>query len=229
MRLSNSASVYSEPCAQHLLAFMLADARQLPRSFAHQSGDHAWTQLETRADCRLLGPESTVLLVGFGTIAARLAALLAPFGPRVVGVRRSPSGSESVPTPSIAELPRLLSEADHVVNILPGGASTRHFFDAARFQQIKPDAVFYNIGRGSTVDQLALGASLNNGRLRAAYLDVVDPEPLPSTNPLWHAPRCTITPHSAGGHANEQARLLAHFVGNLRRFEAGETLSDRVL
>ena len=228
-QLTTSASVYREPCAQHLLAFMLAEARQLPRSIAHQVGDRAWPQLETRAACTLLGPAATVLLVGFGTIAARAAALLAPFGPRVLGIRRTPSGLEPVPTVSLAELPRVLPEADHVVNILPGGHSTRHFFDAARFEAFKPGAVFYNIGRGTTVDQLALGAALESGRLRAAYLDVADPEPLPAAHPLWRAPRCTITPHSAGGHVDEQARLVAHLLLNLQRFCAGESLADRVI
>jgi phosphoglycerate dehydrogenase-like enzyme len=212
-----------------VLALMLSEARQLLRSMRHQLTDQAWPQHETRAACTLLGPEATVALVGFGKIATRIAELLAPFGSRVVGVRRRPTGAEPVATLALTELPGLLREADHVVDILPGGAETRHFFDAARFSQLKPGAVFYNIGRGSTVDQAALCAALETNRLRAAYLDVTDPEPLPAEHPLWRAPRCTITPHSAGGHADEEARLFAHLLGNLARFSAGSPLLDRVL
>jgi phosphoglycerate dehydrogenase-like enzyme len=227
--LSNSAGVYSEPCAQHLLAFMLADARQLPRSLSHQLGDHGWPQLATRAACRLLGPEATVALVGFGSIAARIAQLLAPFGARVVGARRNPTGDESVPVLPMTELPRLLAEADHVVDILPGGPATKHFFDAALFSRMKRGATFYNIGRGSTVDQSALLDALATGQLRAAYLDVTEPEPLPPAHPLWQAPGCTITPHAAGGHAGEAERLLSHFLQNLARFAKQQPLLDRVL
>jgi phosphoglycerate dehydrogenase-like enzyme len=123
----------------------------------------------------------------------------------------------------------VLREADHVVDILPSGPETRLFFDAALLGQLKPGAVFYNIGRGSTVDQTALCSALETGRLRAAYIDVTDPEPLPAEHPLWRAPRCTITPHSAGGHADEDARLVAQLLRNLERFSSGSSLLDRVL
>ncbi|MCG8554141.1 MAG: hypothetical protein MJD61_02455 [Proteobacteria bacterium] len=94
---------------------------------------------------------------------------------------------------------------------------------------MKPSACFYNIGRGSTVDQSALLAALRQGRPAAAYLDVTQPEPLPPDDPLWDTPNCFVTPHSAGGHADESERIIAHFVGNLRRFERGERLHDRVI
>jgi phosphoglycerate dehydrogenase-like enzyme len=85
------------------------------------------------------------------------------------------------------------------------------------------------VGRGTTVDQTALLAALQSGRLAAAYLDVTDPEPLPVDHPLWSAPNCYITPHSAGGHRTEPMRLAGHFLDNLRRFERGEPLLDRVI
>ena len=94
---------------------------------------------------------------------------------------------------------------------------------------MKPGAAFYNVGRGTTVDQDALLAALQSGHLAAAWLDVTDPEPLPPAHPLWTTPNCYITPHSAGGHRTEPARLLQHFLGNLRLFERGETLNDRVI
>ena len=94
---------------------------------------------------------------------------------------------------------------------------------------MKRGAVFYNIGRGTTVDQDALGEALRSGQLRAAYLDVTDPEPLPPEHPLWTTPNCVITPHTAGGHADEWVRLVKHFLVNLRRHEAGQPLLDRVI
>jgi phosphoglycerate dehydrogenase-like enzyme len=64
--------------------------------------------------------------------------------------------------------------------------------------------------------------------LRAAYLDVTTPEPLPPEHPLWSAPNCIITPHVAGGHENENDRLVALFLANLDRFVRGQTLAGRV-
>lgn len=229
VQLTTSSGVYREPCAQHVLGLMLADARQLGRSFAHQATDRAWPKLQTRAACRLLGPGSCVALVGYGSIAGRVAELLEPFGVEIIGVRRSPRGHEKVQMLPLSELSRALERADHVVNILPGGQATERALGAAQLACMRPGATLYNIGRGSTVDQSALMAALESGRLRGAYLDVTDPEPLPPEHPLWRTPGCFITPHAAGGHADETARLLGHFEGNLLRFVAGEALEDRVL
>jgi phosphoglycerate dehydrogenase-like enzyme len=226
--LTTSSSVFSEPCAQHLLAFMLADARQLPRSVRHQVRDRAWTQEETRAASYLLHGQ-TVVMVGFGAIARRLCELLAPFGLTIVGLRRRPRGDEPVPTYPLAAIDDHLARADHVLNILPASEETARFFDRARLGAIRRGAVFYNIGRGSTVDQAALVDALASGAQRAAYLDVATPEPLPPSDPLWSAPNCVISPHSAGGHATEGERLVQHFLANLRRHDAGQPLMDRVL
>jgi phosphoglycerate dehydrogenase-like enzyme len=226
--LSTSSSVYSEPCAQHVLALMLAEVRQIPRSLRHQLTDRAWQTSRTRAEANLLHKQ-TVAMVGFGAIGRRLVELLAPFGLTVFGVRRRPDGREPVPMVPLADVDGLLARADHVVNILPASAETARFFDRTRFAGFRPGGVFYNIGRGTTVDQEALIESLASGRLRAAYLDVTDPEPLPPEHPLWSAPNCVITPHSAGGHADEQERLVHHFLKNLRRFETNESLADRIL
>ena len=50
----------------------------------------------------------------------------------------------------------------------------------------------------------------------------------PLTPPLWTTPNCYLTPHSAGGHTDEDERLVHHFLANLRAFERGEPLADRV-
>ena len=98
-----------------------------------------------------------------------------------------------------------------------------------RFAAVRPGAIFYNVGRGGTVDQHALLGALESGKLGAAYLDVTVPEPLPADHPLWTAPRCYITPHTAGGHSDEHERFVAHFIENLQRYTAGEPLLDRVI
>jgi phosphoglycerate dehydrogenase-like enzyme len=224
--VTTSSSVYAEPCAEHALAFLLAEARQLPRSLRDQTRERAWNTIPTRAASFLLEGK-TVALVGFGAIGERVAELLAPFHVRLVGFRRRVRGDEPIEMHPLAELEGWLPRADVVIDILPAAPDTAEFFDAAKFTAMKPDTVFVNIGRGTTVDQTALLAALRGG-LRAAYLDVTVPEPLPPKHPLWSEPNCYITPHVAGGHGNEYDRLVALFLDNLHRFLHGQALSGRV-
>jgi len=225
--VSNSASVYEEPCAIHALSFILAQARCLPTALASRAdnGSAEWKAL--RNTCTLMR-DKTVLIVGYGAIGRRLAELLKPFEAKVVAYRRKPRGDENVPMISQDQLAAALATVDHVVDILPDSTETRHFFDAARFAQMKRGAVFYNIGRGATVDQHALQETLRS-HLAAAWLDVTEPEPLPAGHPLLSATNCFITPHIAGGHTNESGTLVRHFLKNLRRFLNIEALVDRVM
>jgi phosphoglycerate dehydrogenase-like enzyme len=227
-QLTSSSGVYDEPCAEHVLAFMLAHARQLPASHESQRTDRAWPHLPRRAISRLLLGQSVVLL-GFGAIGRRLAELFAPFRMRVTAVRRKPAGDENVEVVTEDQLDASLADADHVVNILPENPATVGFVNAARLAAMKPGAIFYNVGRGTTVDQIALLTALQSGQLGAAYLDVTDPEPLPPEHPLWTAPNCHITPHTAGGHDTEPTRLVQHFLTNLHRFAHSEALLDQVI
>jgi phosphoglycerate dehydrogenase-like enzyme len=228
-RLTKSSLVYDEPCAEHVLAFMLADARRLGDAFANGLGAHAWPQMAVRSRARRMNGRS-VVIAGMGSIARRLVALLAPFEMTIVGLRRRVAGDEPVPTYAWGspEAARALAAADTVVDLLPGSASTRHAFDAACFAGLKPGALFINIGRGSTVDQDALREALTTGHLGGACLDVTEPEPLPPAHPLWTTPNCTLTPHAAGGHADEAERLVRHFLENLGRFTSGQLLLDAV-
>lgn len=227
--VSNSAGVFQESCAMHALSFMVAQSRELPAALKSraENGSAEWNAL--RGSCVPLGGQ-TVLIAGFGTIGRRLAELLEPFGMEIIAYRRKSRGDEGVPVITDRELAETLSNrADHVVDILPDSAETRHFFNGSRFAMMKPGAVFYNIGRGGTVDQDALLKVLRSRHLKAAWLDVTEPEPLPEEHPLRKEPNCFITPHTAGGHFEETKSLVRHFLANLKRFEHGDVLMDRVM
>jgi phosphoglycerate dehydrogenase-like enzyme len=150
---------------------------------------------------------------------------------RLIAIRRAPTGKEDregVEAVTEDGLSRVLPLADHVIDVLPENPATRGYMDASRFGLLRPGTLFYNIGRGATVDQEALLAALRTGRVGAAYLDVTSPEPLPPEHPLWSAPHCYNTPHSAGGHSGEGLRLVEHFLSNLDAFREGRPLADRV-
>lgn len=225
--MTNSSAVYVEPCAQHVLAMIMALARRLPESLDNQRGAKEWKDTEVRRNSYLLNNQ-TALILGLGTIGKRLAELLTPLKMNLIGFKRKIHGDEPIKTVTENDLDKYLAEADHVINILPANDATKHFLNAERFSKMKKGVRVYNIGRGTTLDQTALISELKNGRIAEAYLDVTDPEPLPPENPLWTTPNCCITPHSAGGFSLETQFHIEHFAENLRRFENGEELVDRI-
>jgi phosphoglycerate dehydrogenase-like enzyme len=227
LQVTNSSSVFAEPCAEHLVAFMLAQARQLPTAIG-KSGDPSDPAQAPRGACVCLRNQAAVIL-GYGSIASRLVELLAPFQMKITAMRRQPRGDEGIPIVTPDHLATALAVADHVINIMPHNADSLHFISAERLTQMKRGAIFYNIGRGQTVDQSALATSLSSGHLGAAWLDVTDPEPLPKDHPLWTSPHCYITPHIAGGHVNESGSLIRHFLDNFQRFLHGLPLWDRIM
>ena len=86
-----------------------------------------------------------------------------------------------------------------LIDILPASEQTAGAVGVEAFAALPDHAIFLNVGRGATVDQVALREVLEAGSLGSAAIDVTDPEPLPADSPLWDAPRLLITPHGAGG------------------------------
>jgi phosphoglycerate dehydrogenase-like enzyme len=225
---TNASAVFAESCAQHVLAMMLALGRQLLPAYRDQLQDHSWHHTELRYRSRHLTGQ-TVLLLGFGAIGRRLAELLAPFRCTVYAVRRQTRSELGVRVVPVDDLTRVLPLADHVINILPENDATLNFVNARRLACLQPGARFYNAGRGTTVDQHALLHALQSGRLASAYLDVLEPEPLPPDHPLWTAPNCYITPHTGGGRHDQDEALVRHFLANLEAFMRGGAMTDRVI
>jgi phosphoglycerate dehydrogenase-like enzyme len=225
---TNASQVYADACAEHVLSMMLALARQLLPSYATQLGDRSWPYAERRDQSRLLARQ-TVVMLGFGAIGRRLAELLAPFGVKIYALRRQIHSEPGVHVVPEEDLTKVLAEADHVVNVLPENEATLNYVNARRIACFKAGVRFYNVGRGPTVDQVALIEGLNSGRIGAAYLDVTVPEPLPPSHPLWSAPHCFITPHTAGGRNNVNVELVRHFLRNLAAFEKGGAMADRIV
>ncbi|MBA3848398.1 MAG: D-2-hydroxyacid dehydrogenase [Opitutus sp.] len=226
--VTNASSVFAGPCAEHALAMMMCFTRELPRYILNKAGPREWNYAEGRYSLETLAGK-TVVILGYGAIGQRLNGLLAPFRCRVIGVRRQPRGDEEIEVVPEAEVATVLPLADHIVNCLPDTPASPRFCGGAFFAQMRRGACFYNIGRGSTVDHAALLRALQGGQVAGAFLDALDPEPLPPEHPLWAEPRCQITPHLAGGHRAQDESLVRHFTGNVQRFIGGLPLLDRVI
>ncbi|GMU79913.1 MAG: hypothetical protein AMXMBFR46_27020 [Acidimicrobiia bacterium] len=172
---------------------------------------------------------STWLVVGVGAIGRAVAERAKGFGCHVIGIRRTPDGTEPVDemVPPGALLDAV-GRADVVVLTLPATDATRHLVSDAFLAAMKPDAMLVNVARGSIVDEDALVRALDAGRPDFAVLDVVSTEPLPADSALWDHPRIVVTPHSSSGGHGRFARGADLFAENLRRYLTGEPLLHEV-
>lgn len=147
----------------------------------------------------------TLGIVGLGSIGRRVARIAAAFGMRVLAFTRTPREVEGV---ELVSFERLLAESDAVTVHCPLTESTAGLFDEKAFGLMKPGALFINTSRGGVVDERALRAALDSGRLGGAGLDVLAKEPMSADCPLVGAPRLIITPHVAWAPLETRRRLL---------------------
>lgn len=226
VRLASAAGVNANAVAEHALALLLALTRKLPEAVRNQDR-RFWRGMIGAIEAReeeLCG--KTMVLVGLGRIGARLAVLAKALGMRVIGVRRDPAagpaGADAVF--SLAELDRLLPEAEVLVLACPLTPETEELMDARRFALLRPGALFVNVARGRCVVEEALLDALRSNRLAAAAIDVASSEPLPPDSPLWSAPNLLITPHTAGETRAYEDRVLDILSENLARLARGEAM-----
>ncbi|MFI5245230.1 MAG: D-2-hydroxyacid dehydrogenase [Gemmatimonadales bacterium] len=231
--LTNSAGVYGEAIAEHVLAGVLFLLRSFDVAGALQRRGE-WNSMvfgSPQAPVREVS-ECRVLVVGAGGIGTAVARRFSALGATVTGVRRDPAkgvpaGFHGVVGPSAldAELP----SADVLVLSAPLTPETRTLLTAARLALLPTGAIVSNVARGALIDEPALVAALQSGRLRGAALDVFAHEPLASDSPLWHLPQVLHTPHVAGVSPRLfWGRLSALFLDNWTRYVAGAPLRNLV-
>ena len=213
--LCNGRGIHDTSTAELALTLILASLRGVP-AFVRAQDRHAWEGgwWPALADKR-------VLIVGYGAVGEAIEARLRPFEVEVVRVARSPR--EGVRP--IGELPRLVTEADVVVLVVPLTEETRGLVDADLLARMKDGALLVNMARGPVVDTDALVAALRSGRIRAA-IDVADPEPLPPDHPLWDAPNLLVSPHVGGASSAMWPRAHRLVRDQLQRYAAGEPLAN---
>jgi glycerate dehydrogenase len=158
----------------------------------------------------------TLGIVGYGRIGRAVATIGRAFGMRILAWRRNHGGG-----PECVDLDTLLRESDVVSLHCPLTTQTERLVNAAALATMKPTAFLVNTARGGLVDEAALAAALDAGRLAGAGLDVLSVEPPPAANPLLTARNCIITPHVAWATQQARQRLIAVTAENLRAFAAG--------
>jgi phosphoglycerate dehydrogenase-like enzyme len=241
-----SRGAMARPISEFTLASMLAFEKRFPHTWIERPPSDGWGAQREFGSTEAVGGaameppsrwgysdlgslDGKVLgIFGFGSIGRATAEKALPFGMRVLAVRRTetPSGIEGVEI--VRDLDEMVEAADHLVVTAPGTPATRHAFGERVFGRTKPSAHLVNVARGSLVDQPALIAALDAGRLAFASLDVTDPEPLPVGHPLYTHPRVHLSPHVSWCSPARQRRTGEVIVRNVASYLAGEPLHGTV-
>ena len=227
--LTTASGVHGANIGEHIMAWMLMFTRDMHYHVRSQVAGEWKRSAVMSAVSELTG--QTLGIVGYGRIGEGLAVRAKAFGMRVVALKRNPAlrYNENVTVDQLyapSELRQLLAESDHVCISLPLTPDTYHLFNAEMLSYMKPTAYLYNVARGKIVDEQALIAALQEGRIAGAGLDVFEQEPLAADSPLWKLENVIITPHTAGQTPYYFVRAAELFAENLHRYLRGETLHN---
>lgn len=225
IQLAYAKDVFSIQIAEDVIAKILTFNRRLPAYYENMKRNE-W--IFEKVDYELYN--STVGIIGAGSIGTEVAIRLKAFGCHILGYRRSKVNDMSFDElfHDRKGLESLLQRSDYVVIALPLSEHTKHFIGEVEFKLMKSSALIINVARGEVIDQDALIHALENSTIRGAGLDVTTPEPLPKDRPLWHAKNIFITPHQASASPKMQERLVNEVIQTLCNYFEGKPLMNLV-
>ncbi len=229
--VTNSTGIHGAVVAEHAIAILLALAKRLPQAMRYQA-KHEWSQDELwhgSPPPREVA-DSTVLIVGMGSIGREFAARAKALGMRILAIRENPTkgldGAHAVY--SSAQIDEVLPQADYVLLCTPVTPATTGIMNAARLGKMKADAYLINVARGPLIDEAALLDALQKRCIAGAALDVFNEEPLAVGSPFWSLDNILITPHTAAVTERLWERHYRLIVDNMKRFLSGDPLVNQV-
>lgn len=233
----------SSQMAEYILMMLLSLGHRLPDLIAHQKGIEWPSDRWERFSPKELR-DSTVGIVGYGSIGRQLARLLHPLGAIVLATKQNamqPEDAGYIPEgmgdpggdfvhrlyPSQA-LRSMLKDCDFVVITVPKTPTTAGLISEAELAALKPSAFLIDVSRGGIVNHQALIQALKDHKIAGAALDVFPEEPLPADSSLWKLTNVILTPHISGNTPFYDERAVELFAANLQRFLAGQSLYNRI-
>ena len=240
--ITTVSGIHATPIAEYVFASILAHRWRVPM-WTHCQREAKWPSGRWNLYARPELRDSTMGIIGYGSIGREVGRLAKGFGLRVLALRRSPGqakegfaseqtgdGEGAIPEQFFTPdgLREMLAECDYVVVALPLTPETEHLMGEAELGAMKPSAYLVNIARGAVVDEAALVRALREGWIAGAGLDVFEREPLPDESPLWAMDNVLISPHVAGFTPRYDERAVALFVENLGRYLSGKPLLNLV-
>ena len=225
--------------AEFALMCMLALGHRLPEVLRSSQAEQ-WIEGRYTRFQPLELRDSTVGIVGYGSIGREIARLCQQFGAHVLATKHDlmhiedtgyvpeGMGDPAADIPDRIYPPQALGSmvalCDFIVVTVPLTPETQGMLDADVLKAMKPSAYLVDVSRGGVVDHGALVEALNGRHLAGAALDVYPIEPLPESSPLWKMKNVILTPHLAGASPRYLERAAELFSLNLQRY-----LTDRPL
>lgn len=211
IRICNTPDAFTEAVADSAMSYILAFARQTP-----------WLDKSVKAGSwvKLLGrslAESTLGVVGVGRIGKAVIRRAQAFGARLLGndIVVMPADFLAQTALKMVPLDELLAQSDFVSLNCDLNPTSRHIIDAQALRKMKPGAVLVNTARGPLVDEAALVAALQSGKLGGAALDVFEREPLPAESPLREMDNVLLAPHNSNASPAAWERVHWNTIRNL--------------
>ena len=221
--VTNAAGVAAEEMAQYALAAIFGLFQRFPY-FAKQQAQKKWDYQTIRS-----ASGACVGLIGMGNTGVAIAKVCKALGLKTVAYRSRLEPSSNVDhVYAGAQMHEMLAQCDVAVVCAALTPATRSIIDAQAINAMKRGSYLINISRGALVDESALIAALKSGQLGGAVIDVACTEPLPTSDPLWDAPNIVITPHTSSEYEGWQADAANMCAENLKRWEHGVPLLNRV-
>lgn len=222
--VTNSRGVFERSIAEYTLGLLLAFVKDF-RTTIRLQDERRWMHRETR---RLEGAK--LLIVGAGPIGREIGRMAKHCGLTVelIARHRRTHDAEFGTIRAIDDLRDALGSADFVVLATPLTEETRNLIDTRAIEAMRPGCYLVNVGRGAVLDERALLAGLDSGRIVGAALDVFESEPLAQNHPFWSRSDVVVSPHMSADAQGWQLIATSVFVDNLYRYLAGEPLANTV-
>ena len=222
--LTNNSGVHSKKAGEYGLMSILMLHNHIPKIISNQKNK----KFESLFSTPIAG--KTIVVVGTGNLGGAMIRLLAPLGPKIIGVNRkgeAVDGCSKVIT--VDKIDSILPEADILYLAMPETPGTKNLISRKRLDLLKPSCGIVNIGRQSAMDYDVLCEKLRTNKLAGAILDVFVPEPIELNSKLWQIPNLIITPHVSADDGESYVRLtLELFTKNLKLFISNKPLINQI-
>ena len=166
----------------------------------------------------------TLGLIGFGSIAKKVAEIGHAFSMNIIFYNHRPKTDLPNYVKQVS-LEELYQQSDIISLHVPQTPETTEMINQEAISQMKDGVILINTARGGLISEKDVADALNDGKIAAAGVDVVQKEPIPTDSPLLSAKNCYITPHIAWAPRETRNRLLGIVVDNLQAFLNGEKLN----
>ncbi|MGY8750053.1 MAG: D-2-hydroxyacid dehydrogenase [Pirellulales bacterium] len=229
MLVSGCSGLFAPQVGEQMMSLLTGLIRRSPVFFKAQQAK----QFIRRPTDNLFG--KTVGIAGLGGNGQRIAQILRPMVSRILATDCFVESVKDLVDQGVVDkilpaesLEEMLPEIDVLIITLPLSVTNENRIGKRQFDLLRPGAYVVNVGRGSVIETKSMVDSLSSGRLGGVGIDVVEPEPLPESSPLWGMDNVIISPHVGAQSPLRIPVTIDLFCKNISRFLEGKTLLNQV-